>query len=179
MAQMQKLVLPGAPKLDVFVADSIQRVYEKLVNAEEEKALMKPMPKTPRNSDRSSTPRQSPGQPAHSNYALSRLAALIPVVKVDNEGNYLIGTDVKTVVERKTDVAIRLGGGFVPLDEFIEHDAIFQSMHLMKRMKQDNASLAQVTLSLYDEWVKKYGEPSSKVDVAEVVREGTKAEITS
>jgi len=43
------------------------------------------------------------------------LAAMVPIVKVDKPGSFMIGTEIKQVILRGNAV-VRVGGGFLPLE---------------------------------------------------------------
>ena len=68
---------------------------------------------------------------------LNKMAAsMLPIIKID-EGRYLIGTEVKTVV--KTDygkIFVHVGGGYQEFQEHIDMYSTEQSLHLYHFMKE-------------------------------------------
>ena len=50
------------------------------------------------------------------------LAAMVPIVKVDAPGRFMIGTEVKQVILRGRAV-VRVGGGFIPLETAVKQTA--------------------------------------------------------
>ena len=64
-------------------------------------------------------------------------AALVehmPLVKLA-DGEYLIGTEKKKIIVKSNNLLIRVGGGFITLEEYITRNAPFECIKIHMLMK--------------------------------------------
>ena len=65
------------------------------------------------------------------------MVGLIPIVKID-KGKYLIGTEVKAIQIKNDSLLVRVGGGYVTLDEHIQKVARYECLRINQLMKKKN-----------------------------------------
>ena len=63
------------------------------------------------------------------------MIGLIPIVKLD-KGKYLIGTEVKSIQIKNDSLLVRVGGGYVTLEEHIEKVARYECLKINNLMKK-------------------------------------------
>lgn len=63
------------------------------------------------------------------------MVGLIPIVKLD-KGKYLIGTEVKAIQIKNDSLLVRVGGGYVTLEEHIEKVARYECLKINNLMRK-------------------------------------------
>lgn len=69
-------------------------------------------------------------------------AALVehmPIIKLE-EGEYLIGTEKKKIIVKANNLLIRVGGGYITLEEYITRNAPFECIKIHMHMKEHKVS---------------------------------------
>jgi len=69
-------------------------------------------------------------------------AALVehmPFIKLD-EDEYLIGTEKKKIIVKANNLLIRVGGGYITLEEYITRNAPFECIKIHMHMKEHKVS---------------------------------------
>lgn len=91
------------------------------------------------------------------NKAVAVIMIILPVIKVDKiEANkhskYMIGTEIKDVFLSEAGPIIHAGGGSWLLTDYILKNAIFQLVHILKRMRTQNLPFDKAVISFFDEY---------------------------
>jgi len=63
------------------------------------------------------------------------LTALLPIIKLDNGGKYMIGTLKHTIQIKSDRLFIRVGGGYATLEEYLKQNAPFECIKIAKVMR--------------------------------------------
>ena len=75
------------------------------------------------------------------------LCGFLPVLQIDR-AKYLIGTDVKTILVKQDILLVRVGGGFITLQEHITKITYMECIRLAQLMQKNKTSLKVVILGL-------------------------------
>ena len=60
------------------------------------------------------------------------LISMLPIIKLNNEGKYMIGAEAKTIIVKTDRLFIRVGGGYDTLEDFIKQNAPFECIKIYK-----------------------------------------------
>jgi len=63
------------------------------------------------------------------------LRLLVPVIKLDTN-SYLIGTQKRQLLMKNTNLLIRVGGGFMELNEYLRQEAKFECLKISMTMEK-------------------------------------------
>ena len=70
------------------------------------------------------------------------LCSQLPVIKLC-DGKYMIGTEQKPILVRSDRLLIRVGGGFVTLEEYLNKNSLSENIKFSKVMKSQNCSFKE------------------------------------
>ena len=63
----------------------------------------------------------------------------LPIIKI-GEADYMIGTEKRRIILRASNILIRVGGGYVTLEEYITRNAPFECIKIYMLMKEKKIS---------------------------------------
>ena len=73
------------------------------------------------------------------------LKLLIPVVKI-NVKMYLIGTKTRHLQMKNTNLLVRVGGGFMDLDQYLKQQSRSECLKIQKVMEKDGLSYQEAVI---------------------------------
>jgi hypothetical protein len=77
------------------------------------------------------------------------MVGLIPIVKLES-GKYLIGTEKKAIQIKNDSLLVRVGGGYVTLEEYIEKNARYECLKINQLMKKKNLEFKEAVCFFLD-----------------------------
>ena len=77
------------------------------------------------------------------------LCCLLPIAKL-GDLRYMIGTEAKKIIVKRSTVLIRTGGGFCPLQEHIDKYALSECLIIWRMMQQKNITFNETIVTLLE-----------------------------
>ena len=75
---------------------------------------------------------------------------LVPVIKLDTN-TYIVGTQKRQLVMKNTNLLMRVGGGFMDLNEYLRQEAKFECLKISMAMGKQQQSYQEVLVDILKE----------------------------
>ena len=66
----------------------------------------------------------------------------LPIIKI-GEADYMIGTEKRKIIVKASNLLLRVGGGYITLEEYITRNAPFECIKIYMLMKEKQFSFKQ------------------------------------
>ena len=78
------------------------------------------------------------------------LRLIVPVIKLDTN-TYIIGTQKRVLLMKNTNLMMRVGGGFMELNEYLRQEAKFECLKISMTMEKQQKTYQEVLIDILKE----------------------------
>ena len=78
------------------------------------------------------------------------LRLIVPVIKLDTN-TYIIGTQKRVLLMKNTNLMMRVGGGFMELNEYLRQEAKFECLKISMTMEKQQQTYQEVLVDILKE----------------------------